>query len=131
MSTFNLEIVTPTRILEEGDVSYLRCPGTDGSFGVMASHREAVIGLDVGEIKVTQGGKDFFYATSGGFAEITKEKVQLLVETVEKSSEIDSGRAEASMQRSKERIAGKADSDMDRAEVALLRAINRLRVSSR
>ncbi|MBT3478670.1 MAG: ATP synthase F1 subunit epsilon, partial [Candidatus Marinimicrobia bacterium] len=118
MSTFNLEIVTPTRILEEGDVSYLRCPGTDGSFGVMASHREAVIGLDVGEIKVTQGGKDFFYATSGGFAEITKEKVQLLVETVEKSSEIDSGRAEASMQRSKERIAGKADSDMDRAEVA-------------
>ncbi|MBT4271385.1 MAG: ATP synthase F1 subunit epsilon [Candidatus Marinimicrobia bacterium] len=131
MSTFNLEIVTPTRILEEGDVSYLRCPGTDGSFGVMASHREAVIGLDVGEIKVTQGGKDFFYATSGGFAEITKEKVQLLVETVEKSSEIDSGRAEASMQRSKERIAGKADSDMDRAEVALLRAINRLRVSNR
>jgi len=35
------------------------------------------------------------------------------------------------MQRSKERIAGKADSDMDRAEVALLRAINRLRVSNR
>jgi len=131
MSTFSLEIVTPTRILEEGEVSYVRCPGTDGSFGVMASHREAVIGLDVGEIKVTQGGKDVFYATSGGFAEITKEKVQLLVETVEKSSEIDSNRAEASMQRSKDRIAGKADSDMDRAEVALLRAINRLRVSSR
>ncbi|MBC8346141.1 MAG: ATP synthase F1 subunit epsilon [Candidatus Marinimicrobia bacterium] len=131
MSTFNLEIVTPTRILDAGEVSYVRCPGTDGSFGVMASHREAVIGLDVGEIKVTQGGKDSFYATSGGFAEITDEKVQLLVETVEKSSEIDSNRAEASMQRSKDRIAGKVDADMDRAEVALLRAINRLRVSNR
>ena len=131
MSTFNLEIVTPTRILEEREVSYVRCPGTDGSFGVMASHREAVIGLDVGEIKVTQGGKDLFYATSGGFAEITNEKVQLLVETVEKSSEIDSSRAEASMQRSKDRIASKTDSDMGRAEVALLRAINRLRVSGR
>jgi len=131
MSLFTLEIVTPTRILEAGEVSYVRCPGIDGSFGVMSGHREAVIGLDVGEIKVIQGGKDVFYATSGGFAEITNEKVQLLVETVEKSSEIDSSRAEASMQRSKDRISGKIDSDMDRAEVALLRAINRLRVSSR
>ncbi len=131
MSTFNLEIVTPTRILEEGEVSYVRCPGTDGSFGVMAGHRDAVIGLGVGEIKVTKGGKDAFYATSGGFAEITHEKVQLLVETVEKSSEIDFGRAEASMQRSKDRISGKADADMDRAEAALLRAVNRLKVSNR
>ena len=131
MSTFNLEIVTPTRILEEGDVSYLRCPGTDGSFGVMASHREAVIGLDVGEIKITQGGKDSFYATSGGFAEITKEKVQLLVETVEKADEIDSGRAEASLTRAKGRVSGTDGSDSKRAETALFRAVNRLRVSKR
>jgi len=131
MSTFNLEIVTPTRILEEGDVSYVRCPGIDGSFGVMAGHREAVIGLDIGEIKVTQGGQDFFYATSGGFAEITNEKVQLLVETVEKSSEIDSNRAKESMQRTKDRITANPDVDMDRAEIALLRAVNRLRVSNR
>ena len=88
MSAYTLEIVTPTRLLEAGEVSYIRCPGTDGSFGVMSGHRKAVIGLDVGEIKVTQGGKDSFYATSGGFAEITKEKVQLLVETVEKANEI-------------------------------------------
>ena len=101
MSVFTLEIVTPTRILEAGEVSYVRCPGTDGSFGVMSGHREAVIGLDVGEIKVTQGGKDSFYATSGGLAEITKEKVQLLVETVEKADEIDSSRAEASLTRAK------------------------------
>jgi len=131
MSTFNLEIVTPTRILKEGEVSYVRCPGINGSFGVMAGHREAVIGLDVGEIKVTQGGKYVFYATSGGVAEVTNEKVQLLVETVEKSSEIDSKRAEASIQRSKNRISSKTDVNMDRAEVALFRAINRLRVSSR
>ena len=132
MSVFTLEIVTPTRILEAGEVSYVRCPGTDGSFGVMSGHRKAVIGLDVGEIKVTQGGKDSFYATSGGFAEITKEKVQLLVETVEKADEIDSGRAEASLTRAKGRVSGEEDgSDSKRAEAALFRAVNRLRVSKR
>ena len=129
MSAYTLEIVTPTRLLEAGEVSYIRCPGTDGSFGVMSGHREAVIELDVGEIKVTQGGKDLFYATSGGFAEITKEKVQLLVETVEKADEIDSGRAEASLTRAKGRVSGADGSDSKRAEAALFRAVNRLRVS--
>tara|TARA_B100001146_G_scaffold5097_1_gene4558 strand:- start:1023 stop:1418 length:396 start_codon:yes stop_codon:yes gene_type:complete len=129
MSVFTLEIVTPTRILEAGEVSYVRCPGTDGSFGVMSGHREAVIGLDVGEIKVTQGGKDSFYATSGGFAEITKEKVQLLVETVEKADEIDSSRAEASLTRAKGLVSRRDGSDSKRAESALFRAVNRLRVS--
>ncbi len=131
MSAFTLEIVTPTQILEAEEVSYVRCPGTDGSFGIMASHREAVIGLDVGEIKITQGGKDSFYATSGGFAEITKEKVQLLVETVEKADEIDSGRAEASLTRAKGRVSGTDGSDSKRAKAALFRAVNRLRVSKR
>jgi len=131
MSVFTLEIVTPTQILEAEEVSYVRCPGTDGSFGIMASHREAVIGLDVGEIKITQGGKDSFYATSGGFAEITKEKVQLLVETVEKADEIDSGRAEASLTRAKGRVSGTDGSDSKRAKAALFRAVNRLRVSKR
>ena len=90
MSSFQLEIVTPTKVLDEGQVEYLRCQGLDGSFGVMANHREAIIALGVGEIKVTQNGKEHFLATSGGFIEITKEKVELLLETYELAEEIDS-----------------------------------------
>jgi F-type H+-transporting ATPase subunit epsilon len=93
MSPFQLEIVTPTKLLDEGQVEYVRCPGLDGSFGVMAYHREAIIALGVGEIKVTQNGKDHFLATSGGFAEITREKVELLLETYERTEEIDTSRA--------------------------------------
>ena len=51
MSTFNLEIVTPTQILESVNVSYARCPGVDGLFGIMSGHREAIIALDLCEIK--------------------------------------------------------------------------------
>ena len=130
MSTINLEIVTPTKMLERSDVSYIRCPGMDGSFGVMSGHCKAVIGLGIGEIKVSEGGKDDFYATSGGFIEITGEKVQLLVETIEKSSEIDTNRAEKSITRAKDRISLKDEKDLIRAENSLLRAVNRLKVSS-
>ena len=130
MSPFQLEIVTPTKLLDEGQVEYVRCPGLDGSFGVMAFHREAIIALGVGEIKVTQNGKDHFLATSGGFAEITREKVELLLETYERTEEIDTSRAENALQRAEERIKAKGmDTILNKA--ALERAVNRLRVSKR
>ena len=130
MSPFQLEIVTPTKLLDEGQVEYVRCPGLDGSFGVMASHREAIIALGVGEIKVTQNGKDHFLATSGGFAEITREKVELLLETYERTEEIDTSRAENALQRAEERIKAKG-MDTIRNKAALERAANRLKVSKR
>ena len=58
MNTIQLEIVTPTRILDEGQVSYVRCPGVDGSFGVMANHIEGIIVLDVGEVKVRKDNQE-------------------------------------------------------------------------
>ena len=70
MTAYNVEIVTPIRELNLQDVSYLRCPGLDGSFGIMNDHREGIFALSVGEIKVSQGGKNEYYATGGGFAEI-------------------------------------------------------------
>ena len=132
MSEFRLEIVTPTKLMDEGNVDYIRCPGLDGSFGVMANHQNAIIALGIGEIKVTQNKKEHYFATSGGFAEIEKEKVQLLVETVERSGEIDSNRAEESLNRVKIRKKdAKGELDQARMDVSMTRAMNRLKVSQR
>jgi len=132
MNTIQLEIVTPTRILDEGQVSYVRCPGVDGSFGVMANHIEGIIVLDVGEVKVRKNSQDEYIAISGGYAEIMEDRLELLVESVEKSSEIDSERAEMSMERARTR---KSEQDPElneaRIEASLARALNRLRVSKR
>ena len=130
MGIFQLEIVTPIKIFDEGQVEYVRCPGLDGSFGVLANHREAIIALGVGEIKVTKNGKDHFLATSGGFAEITKEKVELLLESYEQAEEIDTSRAEAALKRAEERKLSE-EIDSTRNNASLQRAVNRLKVSKR
>jgi F-type H+-transporting ATPase subunit epsilon len=130
MGIFQLEIVTPIKIFDEGQVEYVRCPGLDGSFGVLANHREAIIALGVGEIKVTKNGKDHFLATSGGFAEITKEKVELLLESYEQAEEIDTFRAEAALKRADERKLSE-EIDSTRNNASLQRAINRIKVSKR
>jgi len=131
MATFSIEIVSPTRVITEENVSYLRCPGVDGSFGVMAGHTNGIIALSVGEVKIEIGNKEKWIATSGGFADISSEKVLLLLETAEQSFEIDVERAKTAMKRAKDRIADKGKIDVFRAESALIRAINRLKIAKR
>ena len=132
MNSYNVEIVTPIRKEKFESVGYLRCPGLDGSFGVMKKHRGGVFALSVGEIKITQNGKDEYFATGGGFAEILDNSVKLLVESLEKSNEIDSERANKSLERAKKRkIKRDLELNESRIEASLVRAINRLRISKR
>ncbi len=132
MSTFSVEIVTPIKVLNQENVSYIRCPGLDGYFGVMKKHREGVIALDVGEIKIKTDGNTEWYATSGGFAEIGSTKVELLLESIEKSNEIDVKRAAEALERAKDRKNNPQEKiDNIRLEASLTRAMNRLRISKK
>ena len=103
MKTFSLEIVTPIKVINEESVKYLRCPGVDGSFGVMHKHRNGVFALETGEVKIETNNGTSWFATSGGFAEITEDKVELLLESIEKSNEIDVKRATEALERAKAR----------------------------
>jgi len=131
MATFPIEIVTPTRVITEENVSYLRCPGVDGLFGVMTGHTDAIIALSVGEVKVEVGNNEKWLATSGGFVDISRDKILLLLENAEQSFEIDVERAKTAMKRAKDRIENKGKIDVSRAEAALIRAINRLKIANR
>jgi F-type H+-transporting ATPase subunit epsilon len=133
MSTFNLDIVTPTRNLDEMLVSYVRGPGLDGSFGIMANHQEGIFSLDIGEIMIKTNSETKYYSTSGGFAEIANDGVCILVETVESASDIDISRAEAALQRARDRKSSSDKENLDqvRLESALSRALIRLRVAKK
>jgi len=133
MSTTRLEIVTPTRRLEMGDVTYLRAPGLDGLFGVMPKHAKSVIALNIGVIDIVHAGKREIFATSGGFAEIYPDHIMLLVESVERSEEINAKRAEAAAERARKRLSEKENNEvnLDRAAIALQKALNRLTVAGK
>ena len=132
MKTFSVEIVTPINSMSEQNVRYVRCPGLDGSFGVLKNHREGIIALGIGEVKIENENSVEWYATSGGFAEITSDKIELLLESIEKSNEIDIKRATKSIERAKKRMIEPQDKiDSVRLEASLARAINRLKVSKK
>ena len=132
MRSYTVEIVTPIKDVRLENVSYLRCPGLDGSFGVMNKHREGIFALSIGELKIKKNDKDEYFAIGGGFAEIITDSVKLLVESLEKSNEIDANRANDSLKRAQQRKTEPTSAINDiRVEASLTRALNRLRVSKR
>ena len=132
MTSYTVEIVTPIKDTRLDNVSYLRCPGLDGSFGIMNKHREGVFALSIGELKIKKNGKDEYFSIGGGFAEIFNNSVKILVESLEKSNEIDLDRVNMSIERAKKRKIER-DPELNKARInaSMDRAINRLKISKR
>ena len=125
--TFQLDIITPIKVLGFNDVEYLRAPSVEGLFGILPGHITSIIALDVGEIKIIHNKETVRLSTSGGFADIKKDKVVLVLENVELASDIDIKRAESSLERSSKRLADKS-SDIKRARNSIKRAKNRISI---
>jgi len=129
---YKLEIVTPERMLYEGEVTSMRAPGVMGSFEVLIGHIPFLTTLEIGEVSFRETDVRQYIATSGGVLEVLRTGVTVLLETAEWANEIDVQRAEGARQRSLQRIHNPAaDVDMQRAESGLARALNRLRVAQR
>ena len=129
---FKLEIVTPFQIIYQDKIRHVRMPGTEGSFGVLAGHAPLITTLGIGEIKVELKDEIRYFATSGGIIEVLPYTTTVLVETAEEASQIDVERATSSKKRAQKRLKEKSpDTDMERAKIALQKAVNRLKISKK
>ena len=132
MGTLHLEVITPEKVVVSQEVDTVVAPGTEGEFGVLPSHINFLSGIVPGELRFSSGDKKEYLAVTTGFAEVLSDRVSVLVETAEKSREIDIERAQEAIERAKQRLAkDRASEDIDfiRAEAALERAISRIKVA--
>jgi len=132
MKTLHVDIVTPSKTAFEGEVQSITIPGTLGNFQVLYNHAPLMSSFEIGQIKIdTEQGEHKIFATSGGTVEVLNNKVVLLAESFESPEEIDTQRAEEAKNRAKKRMAKETEEkevDILRAELALRRAINRLKI---
>jgi len=132
MAGLLLEVVTPERVVVSEQVEIVTAPGSLGEFGVLEGHVSFLTGIVPGALKYKKAGKDYYLAVTSGFCEVSENKVAILVDAAERAEEIDVERAMRAMERAKERLAkarGEPDIDTIRAELALRRAIARLKVA--
>jgi F-type H+-transporting ATPase subunit epsilon len=130
--TFELEIVTPEKLVVRDVAEEMQIPAKNGYIGVLPGHAPLITELAVGEITYRKSGTTSILAVAWGFAEVLPTKVTILAESAEKPEEIDVKRAQESKQRAEERLqSGQAEVDFDRALNALHRAETRLDVASK
>ena len=128
---FHLEIRTPEQLIYEGDVTSITAPGVEGNFQILTGHIPFLTALDVGEIRIQSSDTPQLLATSGGVFEVLRTGVTALVETAEWASDIDVARAEQARERAQAQLTADApDLNRPRAEAALARAQNRIKVAS-
>jgi F-type H+-transporting ATPase subunit epsilon len=128
-----LEVVTPDRLVLSTEAEVVVCPGVEGQFGVLPGHIPFLSALEIGEMYFKTGGKTEYLAVSGGFAEVTGEKVTIVAESAEIGREIDVERAKRALERAEKRLAAAKTAEIDwaRAEAALRRSMMRMKVAGR
>ena len=132
MEGLRLDIVTPDKVVLNAEVDYVGACGVDGQFGLMPQHAPLLSALKVGDLYYRQGNETHWVFVAGGFAQISDNKVTILAESAELASDINVERAKEAKARAEQRLAEpKADVDLARAELALQRAVARIRVASR
>jgi F-type H+-transporting ATPase subunit epsilon len=130
--TFQLEIVTPEKLVVKDQAEEMQIPGKNGYLGILPGHAPLITELSVGEISYRQGAQTHFLAVAWGFAEVLPDRVTILAETAERADEIDVQRAQEAKQRAEERLqGGKTETDYDRAKSSLQRAETRLDVAGK
>ena len=130
-----LEVVTPKGAIINSDVDIVTAPGYAGEFGVLANHAPFLSTLKVGTLSYKKDGTEEELMISGGFCEVSNNKITFLVESAERGSEIDVDRALRAKERAEKRLLQAREQqekiDRTRAEAALQRALTRLRIAER
>ncbi|QLA15183.1 F0F1 ATP synthase subunit epsilon [Desulfolutivibrio sulfoxidireducens] len=124
-----LEVVTPERLVLAKSVDYVGAPGLLGEFGILPGHVPFLSALGIGSLLYKLGGKNYYVFLSGGFAEISGDKVMVLAEVAELPEEIDLDRAKRSRERAERRLEAERRERIDyvRAKAALQRSIMRMK----
>lgn len=128
--TMRLDILTPEREVCCVPVDMVSARAVDGEVGILWNHAPLVVALDIAPLRYKIDGEEHQVAVCGGFMEVRDNRITVMTPCGEVESEIDARRAAEARARAEERLASiSPELDVKRAELALRRAIMRLKIT--
>jgi len=128
-----LEIVTPEKVIFQGQVDEIYVNTADGAIGILPHHINLFTKLIPGELKLKISGKEQFMALTGGFLEVNKNKVTILADYAVHAEDIDVNKAMEARKRAEEILKKKesriTEQEFAAAEAAFQQAIAELKVA--
>ena len=129
--SMKLKIVAPERIFYEGESSFLEFTTTEGDMGIYPNHIPLTAIIAPGVLRIHDNDAVKEAALMSGFIQILQDSVTILAESVEWPDEIDANRAKEAEIRARRRIEEGSGIDMNRAELALKKALIRQTLAGR
>lgn len=125
-----LDIVTPAKkIVEAIGVTDVRLPAAKGEIGILPGHAELLTILTAGVLAFKQDGQERKFALSHGFAQLRHDKIIVLAETCEESTDIDIARAKVAQKKAEETLTGSlTEENFRKHQLKLQRAVIRQQV---
>ncbi len=126
---FAVQLVSPERVLYEGEAEMVVCRTTDGEIAFLPGHVPFVGALGVAKVRIILPEKgEVAVAVHGGFVEVNGDHVSVLSDVAELPEQVDVVRAQTAKENAAQRlVADPADED---AQAALARAELRLEVAT-
>ncbi|EMF49532.1 F0F1 ATP synthase subunit epsilon [Streptococcus parauberis] len=138
MTEMAVQVVTPDGIVYDHHAKFISVKTPDGEMGILPHHINLIAPLVIHEMKIRRTDDEKhvdWIAINGGIIEIKNNMVTIVADSAERDRNIDISRAErAKLRAEKEIVEAKTSHDIhevERAEVALLRALNRLKVGKK
>lgn len=131
MNTLGLSVIACERVFYQKRAQQVIIPLYDGAKAIQPHHENMVFAIEEGEIKIQDTEGNWILGIVGkGFAQVTNNRVSILVDTAEYPEEIDVRRAEEAKERAEERLRQKQSiQEYYINQAALARALTRLRYS--
>lgn len=133
MNKIKLKIVTPEKVIFDGEVEEILVPGSEGELGILPEHEPLLSVLKVGEMRIKKGNEWDHFALMGGFIEVRPDsQVKILANAAEHADDIDEARAIQAKERAENLLKEKRENvSFTDASVALERSLSRLKVAQR
>lgn len=120
MATFHFELVSPERMIFNGDVEQVDVPGEEGDFGVFAGHAPYVATLKPGVLTIRGAGEPQRIVVYGGLAEMGSAGLTVLAEQAVPVAELDPDAVSQSVRNAEEDVAdAENDAARDKARFRL------------
>ncbi len=130
MATFKLEVVTPHKKVLSQEAEFVMLRTTEGDMGILAGHSPFVAELAIGEMKIKSSGEETRYFVSGGFLDISIERVMILADEAMDVKDIDLERTKKEAEVAKQKLAKlKEDRDIAATQKALQEALTKVRLA--
>ena len=107
--TLTLRVLAPDQSVFDDTADEIILPSTTGLLGVLPGHISMVTAIDFGVLRVLKNGNWDSIALTGGFAEVESNEVTVLVNKAEMGKNIDSGKAEAELEKAKNQLSQNND----------------------